>query len=162
MTQSGPFQFFYVDTLNLATAKTSLTLHEGLTEGGLDVAAALKPTQAGVVDNWKFIVTSATKRGTRGRDVRGAPEPGQRDPPERARGQTGAPSSATAGPAATARRGRAARPATARKSWPSEPFTFQLCGSGQTRELGEEFRLVALMTALKMYTIEEQKMVPSS
>ncbi|KAI4860534.1 hypothetical protein F4820DRAFT_452842 [Hypoxylon rubiginosum] len=39
-----------------------------------------------------------------------------------------------------------------------KPFTFQLCGSGKTGELGEEFSIFALMTALQLYTMTEQPM----
>ncbi|KAI1767468.1 hypothetical protein GGR53DRAFT_481993 [Hypoxylon sp. FL1150] len=35
------------------------------------------------------------------------------------------------------------------------PFTFQLCGSATTGELGDDFSLVALMTALKIYSIKD-------
>ncbi|KAI1770153.1 hypothetical protein F4818DRAFT_455917 [Hypoxylon cercidicola] len=38
--------------------------------------------------------------------------------------------------------------------WPrKKPFTFQLCGSGKTGELGEDFPVFALMTALRIYTM---------
>ncbi|KAI1768410.1 hypothetical protein GGR53DRAFT_532333 [Hypoxylon sp. FL1150] len=42
------------------------------------------------------------------------------------------------------------------------PFTFYFCGSGNTGELGEEWRTTAIVTALKLYSITEEDMEPHS
>ncbi|XXH02003.1 hypothetical protein Hte_008368 [Hypoxylon texense] len=40
-----------------------------------------------------------------------------------------------------------------------KPFTFHLCGSAKRGELGDEFPVIALMTALQIYVMTEQPMV---